>query len=241
MLPRFGLKVRERREALQLQQADLARQVGVTASYVSLIENDRRPAPSDEVVRRLEGALKVEPGELVRLAHLERTPTDIRREMDLDRLYREGILHKRAKAVRTEPHIVESLRTIPLINKVAAGYPSDFTDKGYPVGVADEYVSMPDINDLNAFAITVVGDSMEPRFNEGDVLIISPAEAVASGDVCFVRIDRDGMSVSTIKQVWFDDEKSVRLESLNRRYASQIVPRESIGGMYRAVRRLEKL
>ena len=52
MLPRFGLKVRERREALQLQQADLARQVGVTASYVSLIENDRRPAPSDEEIGR---------------------------------------------------------------------------------------------------------------------------------------------------------------------------------------------
>ena len=100
---------------------------------------------------------------------------------------------------------------------------------------------MPDVDDPNAFAVTVVGDSMEPRLHEGDVLIISPAEPVANGDICFVRIDHNGESTSTIKQVWHDDESNVRLESFNPKYASRIIPKEQIGGVYRAVRRLEKL
>ncbi len=241
MLSSFGEKLRQRRQERGLQQAELAGKVGVTASYVSLLESGKRPAPSPQVAARMEQALGLEPNDLVRLAHLERTPKDIRDEMDLDRLYRQGILHKGARAVEVEGPVIQSIRRIPLINRVSAGYPTDFSDKGYPVGVADEYVSIPDIDDPNAFAIMVSGDSMEPRFHEGDVLIVSPAEPVSNGDVCFVRIDRAGESSSTIKQVWFDDELSVRLESLNRKYASQVLPKEDIGGVYRAVRRVEKL
>ena len=34
-------------------------------------------------------------------------------------------------------------KAVPIINRVAAGYPMEFTDLGYPVGVADDYISMP--------------------------------------------------------------------------------------------------
>lgn len=241
MVPTFGEQLRQRRLQTQLQQAQLAGKVGVTASYISLLESGKRPPPSDEVTRSIERALGLAANDLVRLAHLERTPSDIRAQMDLERFYREGIPHKPARPVDDSTSAIDFLRSIPLINKVAAGYPSDFTDKGYPVGIADEYVSVPDIDDTNAFAVSVVGDSMEPRLHEGDVLIISPGEPVGQGDICFVRIDENGETSSTIKQVWHDDETNVRLESFNPKYASRIVKREHIGGLYRAVRRLEKL
>ena len=241
MLPTFGELLRQKRHQAGLRQAELAGKVGVTASYVSLLESGQRPSPSDEVTRSIERALGLAENELVRLAHLERTPSDIREEMDLEHFYREGIPHKQARTVDIHTPAFEGIRSIPLINKVSAGYPSDFTDKGYPVGIADEYVGMPDVDDPNAFAVTVVGDSMEPRLHEGDVLIISPAEPVANGDICFVRIDNNGESTSTIKQVWHDDETNVRLESFNPRYASRIIPKDHVGGIYRAVRRLERL
>ena len=44
-------------------------------------------------------------------------------------------------------------RLVPVINKVAAGYPVDFNDLDYPVGIADDYVRCPDIYDPNAFAL----------------------------------------------------------------------------------------
>jgi len=239
MLPTFGELLRQKRRHAGLQQGQLADKIGVTASYVSLLESGKRPSPSDDVIRKIEQALGLTNNQLVRLAHLERTPADIREEIDQERLYREGIPHKSVRTVELRPK--GNFGTIPLINKVAAGYPSDFTDKGYPVGIADEYVSVPDIDDPYAFAVTVVGDSMEPRLHEGDVLVISPAESIENGDICFVRIDDNGDSASTIKQVWHDDEEHVRLESFNPKYPSRIVPKELLGGIYRAVTRLEKL
>jgi transcriptional regulator with XRE-family HTH domain len=49
--PRFGVRVRALRLRAGLTQAGLARQLGVSASYLNLIERDRRPLPSDLLVR----------------------------------------------------------------------------------------------------------------------------------------------------------------------------------------------
>src|SRR5947207_514984 len=39
---------------------------------------------------------------------------------------------------------------VPLINRVAAGYPREFTDLGYPARAAAEYVRCPDLSDPDA-------------------------------------------------------------------------------------------
>ncbi len=54
--PLTGLRLRERRQALGLRQADLARQVGVSASYLNLIEHNRRRVGRD-LLQRLAAAL----------------------------------------------------------------------------------------------------------------------------------------------------------------------------------------
>ena len=91
---------------------------------------------------------------------------------------------------------------VPVINKVSAGYPADFNDLDYPVGIADDYVRCPDLHDPNAFAVRVVGDSMEPRFQEGDIVVFSPAAEVQSGDDCFVRFEMP--HETTFKRVFFE-------------------------------------
>ncbi len=61
---------------------------------------------------------------------------------------------------------------IPVVNKVAAGYPSEFTDLGYPARVADDYVRVPDLDDADAFGRGWWGfDGAEYR--EGDVVVFS--------------------------------------------------------------------
>ena len=69
---------------------------------------------------------------------------------------------------------------VPVINRVSAGYPKDFTDLSYPRGVADEYVGCPDVHDKDAFAARVAGDSMTPKYTQGDIVIFSPAASVRS-------------------------------------------------------------
>ena len=53
---------------------------------------------------------------------------------------------------------------MPVINRISAGYPRDFTDLAYPARVADDYVGCPDVRDKDAFGARVHGDSMTPKY-----------------------------------------------------------------------------
>lgn len=55
-----GTRIRERRTALRMKQADLARAVGVSPAYLNLIEHNRRRV-SDSLLDQLAGALSVDP------------------------------------------------------------------------------------------------------------------------------------------------------------------------------------
>jgi len=167
--------------------------------------------------------------------------------VSLDGLHRSGLLHHLAEWGADRVEVTgRRLRPIPVINKVAAGYPQEFTDLGYPVGVADEYVSVPadEVPDPGAFAVRVVGDSMEPRYREGDIVIFSPASQVDSGDDCFVRFAMTGTpsdGETTFKRVFFDAQDRVRLQPINERYAPTFVQPSQIEGIFRAVARYERL
>ena len=129
---------------------------------------------------------------------------------------------------------------VPLINKVAAGYPSGFTDLDYPARVADDYLSCPGLNDPDAFAAAVVGESMLPAYREGDIVVFSPAAEVADGCDCFVRLEPD--HETTFKRVYFDGDGAwVRLQPLNAKFPPAVHAREQVAGLYRAVWRYARL
>lgn len=126
---------------------------------------------------------------------------------------------------------------VPVINKVTAGYPADFTDMGYPARAGDEYIRTPDLRDPDAFAARVVGDSMQPIYQEGDIVVFSPAKPVESGSDCFVRLEPD--SQSTFKRIYFERDESgnemIRIQPINNAYAPRTVPREQVAGLYAGV------
>lgn len=180
------------------------------------------------------------------------TPHD--KPASLDDLFRTGDLKRLIDAIAPSPTIpapstdatdssgapmpLRSLLPvqIPLINSVAAGYPAEFTDLGYPARVADDYVQAPNIHDPDAFAARVVGDSMLPEYRQGDIVIFSPATPVKSGMDCFVRLEPD--HESTFKRVYFepgtdgDSNALIRLQPLNSAFAPRILPREQVAGLY---------
>jgi phage repressor protein C with HTH and peptisase S24 domain len=126
---------------------------------------------------------------------------------------------------------------VPLINLVQAGPAREFTDLGYPVGVADEYVRAPDVGDADAFAARVTGDSMLPEYREGDIVVFSPARPVKSGMDCYARLLPD--HETTFKRVYFESDAAgramVRLQPLNSAYPPRVVEREAVDGLCAAV------
>ena len=160
---------------------------------------------------------------------------------DLDDAYLSGVLHQ---LVDQSAGNVEQVATnaVPVINRVSAGYPKDFTDLNYPKGVADDYVGCPDVRDKDAFAARVHGDSMTPKYREGDIVIFSPAAGPRSGDDCFVRF---GDGHTTFKRVFFENDAAgqpvLRLQPRNEKYRPQVIPPENVTGVYKAVFRYQRV
>lgn len=266
----LGHKLRARRTQLRVTLATLAERVGCAKSYLSAIENGRKGPPTQALLTKLESALRLEPGELVRVAAWDRTPPEIRTEAAARSRAREEAIRRLSEVLREaggsggldEAHqsgelrkLIDQLspgedgvgagelvplalpREVPLINRVAAGYPTGFTDLGFPARVADEYVRCPDLDDPDAFAARVIGDSMDPAYREGDVVVFSPAHDIADGDDCFARLEPD--HESTFKRVYFErgpaGEEMIRLQPVNNRYAPRTLAREEVAGLYRAV------
>jgi transcriptional regulator with XRE-family HTH domain len=74
----FADYLRAARERAGLTQSELAARVGLTGSYISVLESRKKPPPSDPVLRRLARALGVPEQEILETAHLDRSPDDIR-------------------------------------------------------------------------------------------------------------------------------------------------------------------
>jgi repressor LexA len=255
----LGQIIRSKREQLDLTLDEVSNKVGYSKPYLSTIETGKvKNPPSDDLLTRLERVLKFESGQLLHIAHMERMPSDVRgmyesQEAENQKLRQlvQRLAQKKAKSSevnavlrKTKPDkagkpVLAAGRLIPIINKVSAGYPVEFNDLDYPVGIADDYVRCPDLHDPNAFAVRVVGDSMEPRFREGDIVIFSPGLEVQNGDDCFVRFTNP--HETTFKRVFFEKQNRVRLQPRNERYSPTVVGGERIDGIYRAVVRYERL
>ena len=264
----LGAKIRRQRRRLGLTLDELAVRSSISKPYLSLIETGRAPnPPSDDKVRRLEQALGFDANSLLTMAHLYRTPEDVRAVLrqllkqrkkpegagdtqaegpeefpgDLDAAYFSGALRDLAEARSANVQQME-VHAVPIINKVSAGYPREFTDLSYPRGVADDYMACPDLPDTNAFAARVCGDSMSPKYHEGDVVVFSPALVPRSGDDCFVRFDD---AQTTFKRVFFENDEAgkstLRLQPRNEKYRPQVLPTEKVTGLYKALYRLQRV
>jgi phage repressor protein C with HTH and peptisase S24 domain len=103
-------------------------------------------------------------------------------------------------------------RRVPLIGFAQAGSDGYFDDGGYPVGGGWDEMSLPEIADPNAYALEISGDSMEPVFRDGDMVIISPVAPIRRGDRVVVRTARGEVMA---KQLTRRSARRIELRSLN--------------------------
>ncbi len=121
---------------------------------------------------------------------------------------------------------------IPLIGMTQAGGGGFFDDGGFPVGGGWDQIRFPRVDDENAYALEVTGDSMAPLYRDGDVLIVSPNAAPRKGDRVVLRtVDGEVMAKVLVRRT----AKTVELASLNPAHANLVFPVERIDWIARII------
>jgi len=123
-------------------------------------------------------------------------------------------------------------RRIPLIGFTQAGSDGYFDDGGYPVGGGWDEVTLPEIGDPNAYALEISGDSMEPVFRDGDMVIVSPAAPIRRGDRVVVRTLRGEVMT---KQLSRRSARRIALRSLNPEHPNYSFDLTEVSWMHRIV------
>lgn len=121
---------------------------------------------------------------------------------------------------------------IPLIGLTQAGAGGFFDDGGYPVGGGWEQVRFPRVEDENAFALEVTGESMEPLYRAGDILIVSPNAPTRNGDRVVVRTtDGEVMAKLLVRRT----AKTIELASLSPAHPNFVFPLERVEWIARII------
>jgi phage repressor protein C with HTH and peptisase S24 domain len=112
-------------------------------------------------------------------------------------------------------------RAVPLIGFAQAGVGGYFDDAGFPVGRGWDEIAFPAIDDEHAYALEISGDSMQPAYRDGDVILVSPGAPVRRGDRVVVRTTGGEVMAKELKR---RTSKTIELKSLNRDHADRQFP-----------------
>lgn len=131
--------------------------------------------------------------------------------------------------VEPGPLNLRSSRLVPVVGHVKAGDDGYLERMDYPVGTGEGCVEYW-VNDQDAFALRIKGDSMHPRYRAGEFVIITPnIEAVPGRDVVVTL--RDGKKL--LKQFNWLRDGELQLLSINNGYAPMTIDRYDIESIHR--------
>lgn len=192
----IGERIKEARTKKGLSQTELAEKLGYKSrSSVNKIEVGGRDIPRSQIVKIAE-ILGVTPSYLM------------------------GWEDEK----KDEPSAVilptDKIHMIPVFNSVAAGFGA------YASSDIIEYIPLYIENDFDVadtICITVRGQSMYPKIEDGDKIVVRRQESVDNGRVAVVMIGDEAV----VKRVNFDGER-LELTSFNPEYPPRIIEGEEL-------------
>ncbi|HYD30085.1 MAG TPA: helix-turn-helix transcriptional regulator [Azospirillaceae bacterium] len=125
-----------------------------------------------------------------------------------------------------------AMQRVPVIGFAQAGNDGFFDDGGFPAGSGWDELLFPSLGDPHAYALEISGDSMEPVYRDGDVVIVSPAASVRRGDRVVVKTK--GGEVMA-KQLTRETATRIELMSINRAHPDRILARSEVSWIARVI------
>lgn len=167
----LGEYIKAKRDEMGLSAKELAKGAGISDVHVIYIEKGKR-RPTFDVVMRILRALNADVQEF--LQETGYLPANI------------------------ELAGFKKLRPVPVISYVMAGRWHEVSDAFQP-GDAEEWTES-DASGEHVFALRVRGDSMEPEFREGDIVIVNPHVEAKPGDYVIVKNDAFEVTFKQLKR-----------------------------------------
>lgn len=157
------------------------------------------------------------------------TQAEAAQQLNIDRSYLSQVERGRSpgNALRTRFLLIEKsssvkingnvagaygLRNLPVLSWAQAGQATDFSQIPWDW---DEVVPS-DVSDEHAFGVRLRGDSMEPKFSDGDIAILLPSIAAVNGEIVVANLKDEGV-LCKIMHVQLD-RNVIKLSSYNPAY-----------------------
>jgi phage repressor protein C with HTH and peptisase S24 domain len=105
-----------------------------------------------------------------------------------------------------------AVKPVPLLGFAEAGNGGHFDDGGFPAGNGWDQFAFPAVNDEHVYALGISGQSLEPAYRDGGIIVVSPAAPIRRGDRIVVRT-RNGEVM--VKELLRKTAKAIELKSLN--------------------------
>lgn len=125
-----------------------------------------------------------------------------------------------------------AFQKVPLIGLAQAGTEGYFDDAGYPAGSGWDEILFPEASDPNAYALEISGDSMEPLYRDGDIIIVSPTTSPRRGDRIVLKTHDGEVMAKLLRR---RTAQKVELESLNPDHEDRIIPVEDVEWLARII------
>lgn len=196
--PQGAMRAARLRKGLSF--ADLAKLTGYRAGPLQRVEEGHTQA-SEQMIRRICDALQLDP-------ELMMAGSD-------EVVVREGMqgTYGATPAIQPGPGLMRA-KFVPLLSMATAGTMSQqaFTDGNY----AHEGTLVFDPKDPNAFGVRLVGDSMEPKYSAGEIVIAYPSFPLRNDKpvICCLTEEAGGDVMFKIYQSR-DNGRRVKLSSYN--------------------------
>lgn len=188
------LRLRELLKARRWTTKVLAEKTSMSESYLTHIKNGTRRW-NEDALKSMAEAFGLEPMDL--LEDRNQASRTVRHNVSLPESFS---TQKQLQVVPVTSRIPES--PSPRNNRTAQ------LESGYQA----QFVPLLDASDDSMFAYCVTDDSLDPIYLKGDLLIISPAELVRSGDIAAVEFGPN--KTRAIKKVSYV-EKTIILHAVN--------------------------
>lgn len=202
MHSKFGETLKSIRKSRNLSQEEFARVLGTSKQVVSRYETGQR-TPNISVVQNFSSKLGI--------------PIEILAGSDASATRSLG-----ASPLPSNAMPVSTLYRIPIIGTVRAGA------GGLALEDLEGY-EMADVhNPEDYYFLRVVGDSMAPHINEGDLALIRKQDDVESGELAVVVIDGDE---GTIKKI-IKKPSTVILQAFNPEYPPRVFAGSELDGIH---------